>query len=218
MSRYQRQTDLVKCDPRTPIVVIGAGGIGSFTALTLAKMGMEDITVYDFDDVEEHNLPNQFYRTSDIGERKVDALYTQVMQFTGTHINTFEERFTADKLQKHAPTVVIAAVDSMAARGEVFQGFMNSRTCRWLIDGRMGGDQAEVYTIQNTAEDCAWYKERLWKDEDTAPVPCTSRATMYNVLTIASMIANNTRLALMGEPVHRGLAMDNRNVVLHHIA
>ena len=42
-----------------PITVIGAGGIGAATVVALAKTGFENITVYDFDTVEQHNLPNQ---------------------------------------------------------------------------------------------------------------------------------------------------------------
>ena len=41
------------------ITVIGAGGIGAATVVALAKTGFEKITVYDFDKIEEHNLPNQ---------------------------------------------------------------------------------------------------------------------------------------------------------------
>ena len=43
----------------TPVTIIGAGATGSWLALMLAKLGIQDITVYDFDVVEEHNVPNQ---------------------------------------------------------------------------------------------------------------------------------------------------------------
>ena len=44
------------------ITIIGAGSTGSFTALNLAKMGIKKIKGIDFDIVEAHNLPNQFFR------------------------------------------------------------------------------------------------------------------------------------------------------------
>ena len=74
-TRYHRQLDIL--DPKSmdvPVTIIGAGATGSFTALSLAKMGIRNITIYDFDTVEEHNLPNQFYRQCDLGKRKVEAL------------------------------------------------------------------------------------------------------------------------------------------------
>ena len=42
------------------MLLVGAGGIGAATALCMAKVGFECLTVMDFDTVEEHNIPNQF--------------------------------------------------------------------------------------------------------------------------------------------------------------
>ena len=58
---FLRQLDIA--DPSKfkdkPVTVIGAGGIGAATAVALAKTGFENITVYDFDTLEEHNIPSQ---------------------------------------------------------------------------------------------------------------------------------------------------------------
>ena len=48
------------------ILIVGAGGIGSTTAYTLAKMGCSNITVVDFDEVEIHNCSSQFYSAKQI--------------------------------------------------------------------------------------------------------------------------------------------------------
>jgi tRNA A37 threonylcarbamoyladenosine dehydratase len=69
-----RQSDLIpEAILSTPITVVGAGAIGSFTVLTLAKMGFNNITVFDDDEIDFVNINNQFYRISDIGKKKVDA-------------------------------------------------------------------------------------------------------------------------------------------------
>ena len=44
-----------------PVVVVGVGGIGSGVLMGLAKMGVSNITVYEDDLIERHNIPNQFY-------------------------------------------------------------------------------------------------------------------------------------------------------------
>ena len=58
---FLRQLDIA--DPSRfkdkPITVVGAGGIGAATVVALAKTGFENITVYDFDKIEDHNFPNQ---------------------------------------------------------------------------------------------------------------------------------------------------------------
>jgi len=56
------------------ILVVGAGGLGSPTALYLAAAGVGTIGIVDDDAVEESNLQRQvLHRTEDIGERKVDS-------------------------------------------------------------------------------------------------------------------------------------------------
>jgi molybdopterin-synthase adenylyltransferase len=76
MDRFIRQRDVLPPDKlaKLAISVIGCGAVGSFTVLTLAKMGITDITVYDGDKVEEHNLPNQWYKLDHLGMNKTDAL------------------------------------------------------------------------------------------------------------------------------------------------
>tara|TARA_R100001440_G_scaffold16224_5_gene27604 strand:+ start:23500 stop:24054 length:555 start_codon:yes stop_codon:yes gene_type:complete len=52
------------------ILVIGAGGIGSFLIPLLYKTGLYDITVADPDIVEKKNIPYQNYEDEDIGVNK----------------------------------------------------------------------------------------------------------------------------------------------------
>src|SRR3989304_1851615 len=82
---FLRQLELVPPEAlETPVAVVGCGGIGSFAALALAKMGCRHLTLYDDDKVEEHNLPNQLYRPADVGRPKAEALAEIVRAFTGT--------------------------------------------------------------------------------------------------------------------------------------
>jgi len=64
------------------IEIVGAGGIGSPLAETLATMGF-DITIWDEDIVEAHNISNQNYYPDQIGERKVKALLNTLTRKTG---------------------------------------------------------------------------------------------------------------------------------------
>ena len=59
---------------RASVVVLGAGGLGSWTASGLACAGAGRIVLVDDDTVELSNLNRQIlYRTSDVGRLKVDA-------------------------------------------------------------------------------------------------------------------------------------------------
>ena len=61
MERYKNQSDIFT-PIDIPIHIIGIGGIGSWTAFILAKMGCQDINLYDFDEVEDHNIASQIYK------------------------------------------------------------------------------------------------------------------------------------------------------------
>lgn len=54
--------------------IIGCGAVGSTVAELLVRSGVDNITLYDYDRVEAHNIANQMYRAADIGKLKVEAL------------------------------------------------------------------------------------------------------------------------------------------------
>ena len=54
------------------IKIIGVGSGGSWITLLLAKMGVKNIEVWDFDKICMHNIPNQLYEVDSIEKSKVD--------------------------------------------------------------------------------------------------------------------------------------------------
>lgn len=54
--------------------IIGCGSVGSTVAENLARFGVTDMVLYDFDKVEEHNIVNQMFTQEDIGKPKVEAV------------------------------------------------------------------------------------------------------------------------------------------------
>ena len=71
-SRIEEAVDIQHLQ-QTKIVVVGAGG--SYSLVTsLSRMGVETITVLDFDKVEGSNIVRQGYEQDDIGAYKVVAL------------------------------------------------------------------------------------------------------------------------------------------------
>lgn len=57
------------------IAIAGLGGLGSNTAISLARAGVGKVLLVDFDSVDITNLNRQQYFIEDIGKRKTDALY-----------------------------------------------------------------------------------------------------------------------------------------------
>lgn len=63
------------------IHIVGCGSVGSTIAENLARLGVTNFVLWDFDYVEPHNLANQMFRQKDVGKRKVDALLDILSEF-----------------------------------------------------------------------------------------------------------------------------------------
>lgn len=74
--RWLRQPEYVH--PPRRVLIVGAGGVGSWTALFLAIAGVQEITIVDGDIVEEHNLIRTPFMETFTGVKKVDALKTLI--------------------------------------------------------------------------------------------------------------------------------------------
>ena len=65
------QSDLV----RLRVGIVGAGSVGGIIAESLARIGVKDVVLIDFDHIEQHNLDRLLYATrKDIGRLKVEVL------------------------------------------------------------------------------------------------------------------------------------------------
>ena len=70
--------------------VIGCGATGSKIIMLLAKLGVQNIHIWDKDVIESHNIPNQAFLISQIGMKKTDAIVelTQGMNTFARHFFT----------------------------------------------------------------------------------------------------------------------------------
>jgi tRNA A37 threonylcarbamoyladenosine dehydratase len=116
---FLRQLDIA--DPSQfkdkPVTVIGAGGIGAATVVALAKTGFENITVCDFDRVEEHNIPNQLlliwvWDQDTLKWAKTTALFHLVHDVADISITIKNEKYVDQPLGE----IVIVTVDSLDVR------------------------------------------------------------------------------------------------------
>lgn len=158
-----------------PVTIIGAGATGSWLALSLAKLGITDITVYDFDVVEEHNIPNQAFNLKSfdgdgighVGISKVKALRDMVFLATGTTIKIKNEKFTDQRLSG----VVFLMVDSMSARKEIWENSIKLKPAvKLLVEPRMGLDMGRIYNVDPMDMNQIKKYEDTYYDDDVAEV------------------------------------------------
>lgn len=188
LERYMRQLDLINPEVAEdfPITVIGAGSIGSWTSLCLAKTGFKNVSVYDHDKLEEHNISNQAYSTNQVGVQKVDALNKVLENFGESKFDIYSKKFNKEDSPGE---LTIFAVDSIQARKDCFDFLLQSDNAQYLIDGRMGLSTMHIYSIDLIERDqISYYKKSL--DPDVVEAPCTAKTTMSTALVIAGMIVS----------------------------
>jgi len=134
--------------------------------------------VYDFDSVEPHNLPNQGFGLPDLGQNKALVVAEKLRVNYGTEVKALVERVTEDT--EMSTEVVIAAVDSMAARNAIWSSVKRSPKVELFIDGRMGAMYAEVFSVDMTNENSiGGYNDSLFDDSEGYQAPCTEKATIF---------------------------------------
>lgn len=210
--RFSRQLGI--CDPdelRSRILVIGAGGIGSWTVAVLSRIGFDDITVYDNDTVDEVNLGYQFFRDRDIGKPKVEALQDFIKDFSGIKITAKNELYKGGKYKE----VVICAVDSMKTRHDIWKKIKMKAQVRCYVDARMGGVNMSIYTINPTdIDDIKLYEEQLFPPEEVEQGECSARSICYNVGVIASLIVSNIKKYLLDGVSDREICFNLKSMTL----
>ena len=154
-------------------------------------MGVRKFRLYDFDVVEAHNLSSQAYRLQDVGKPKVSALGNMML----LEINPSAIIFAHDRAfgeNAKASDLVVVAVDSIAERKKIAAALAPST---FIVDGRMGGGQVEIWTASSPLE---WLQTLEIEASDD---PCAGRYISYTSYLIAGMIANTVKRHLMGENV-----------------
>ena len=102
------------------ILLIGVGGLGSAASLYLTVSGIRELTLVDFDSVDESNLSRQIlFQKEDIGmnkaivaKRKLEAFNQDIL------INAIEKRLNEDELREfiNDSNLVIDATDNLESR------------------------------------------------------------------------------------------------------
>ena len=88
---------------KASVGIAGVGGLGSHIAIALARIGVGNLVIVDFDVVEPSNLNRQMYQINQLGQKKVFAM--------------------KDNIQKINPYLNIAAIDKKIDNENIFSLF-----------------------------------------------------------------------------------------------
>jgi len=197
-TRHMGIFDVSKLD----VILMGAGGIGALTAITLGKMGVGSMEIFDDDYVDPVNIATQFHTVSDIGKRKSETVTHHVVDFGNQQVKGYCSRVSQDLILRQAD-VYISTVDSIISRQGIWQSILNSNIFApmqgFYLDARMGAEIFEMFVVD--LANCYWYEHHLLEssDSDMPDLPCTSKATIYTAAIAAGHIGATVRRIVTGQ-------------------
>ena len=204
-----RHSGIFSIYPSASVDIIGAGGLGATTALTLAKMGYRYMTIYDGDVVSEENTGTQLHKPSDIGNAKVLALALTIEEFSDDiSINAMYERVTAET-PLYSP-IIISAVDSINARKDIWQAVCKSKA-EWYLEMRMAAEEYQAHTINlRDNNDVIWYDDYIsGQSEEAIPeLACTMKSTFFTAMGASGFAGEAVRKIHTGIKPPRKLVMN----------
>ncbi|MEO8628638.1 MAG: molybdopterin-synthase adenylyltransferase MoeB [Betaproteobacteria bacterium] len=139
-------------------LIIGAGGLGSPTALYLAASGIGRLTLCDDDTVDLTNLQRQIIHNSDsIGKLKVDSARDTLARINPqVRVDTIAERLAGDRLDQIVADcdIVLDATDNFATRHAINRACVRYK--KPLVSGagvRFDG-QVAVFDLRRADSPC----------------------------------------------------------------
>ena len=133
------------------VAICGLGGLGSNIAFALARAGVGNLILIDFDSVDITNLHRQQYKASQIGMNKTEALKENLSEITPyVIIETHSVRISddnAEALLKKAD-VICEAFDDAEAKAMLTNFVLERMTEKYLVAASGMAGFGSVNTIQ----------------------------------------------------------------------
>lgn len=123
--------------------VIGCGSIGSNVAEQLARYGIEDIVLYDFDIVERHNIANQLFTEEDVSKEKTQALAELLYKINPKLKHTLEIK--GEYTNQILTDYVFMCVDSVEVRQQIVKQNMMNPLIKAVFDFRTTLHEGQCY-------------------------------------------------------------------------
>jgi tRNA A37 threonylcarbamoyladenosine dehydratase len=143
------------------VLVIGVGGVGSFTAEALARSGVGEIALVDFDRVCVTNTNRQLHAMQGtIGKRKVDVMAERLRLIhpTGSFepIAQFYSAETREEVLSGKIDYVVDAIDNLTAKADLLAACLRKRI---PVVSSMGAAARMDPTMVQVADLSSTYKD-----------------------------------------------------------
>lgn len=151
-------------DPETcteRIHIIGCGSVGSTVAELLARFGLKNVSLYDFDVVEEHNLANQMFTTKNLYKPKVEGVYERWIEINpeaAKTIKLYGDGWNGQKLSGY----VFLCVDNIDLRRRIVEENKYNMNIKAMFDFRTALVTAQHYAANwNNEKDIEFLLDQM---------------------------------------------------------
>jgi tRNA A37 threonylcarbamoyladenosine dehydratase len=142
-------------------MVIGLGGVGSWTAESLARSGVGTLTVVDFDEICITNFNRQLHALNGlVGSKKALVVAERLQKINpGAKINAIAKFYNADHCEeifKVRPDYVVDAIDNITAKCHLI-AYCKSQNIPIVVStgsgGRLDPTQVKIADLAQTTVD-----------------------------------------------------------------
>lgn len=143
------------------ILIVGLGGVGGYAFETLVRSGIENITIVDFDKVDETNLNRQILTNSNnIGKYKTEVALERALLINKNvninKLNIFLNKDNIDELNINQYDYIVDACDSLDTK-ELLMNYSYKYKIKLISSlgtaKKMDATKLEITTLNKTSYD-----------------------------------------------------------------
>jgi tRNA A37 threonylcarbamoyladenosine dehydratase len=103
---------------KSRVMIVGLGGVGSWAAEALARSGVGELVLVDFDDICVTNANRQLHAMQGVvGEKKVDVMAERILKINPkvkvTALSEFYNEQNSERILAYEPDYIVDAIDNV---------------------------------------------------------------------------------------------------------
>lgn len=141
------------------VIVFGVGGVGSYTVEALARSGVGQITMVDFDEISESNINRQLHSLrSTIGKPKIDVMKDRILDINPDCKAELVKRLVYDDIDEvlgnNKYDFVVDAIDVIGSKINLIEYCVKNNIniiSSMGFGNKMHPEMVEIAKIKNTS-------------------------------------------------------------------
>ena len=141
------------------VIVFGVGGVGSYTVEALARSGVGQITMVDFDEISESNINRQLHSLrSTIGKSKIDVMKDRILDINPDCKVELVKRLVYDDINEvlgnNKYDFVVDAIDVIGSKINLIEYCVKNNIniiSSMGFGNKMHPEMVEIAKIKNTS-------------------------------------------------------------------